>query len=70
MGDWVSVSSSSLSRIRWNEQTSTLDVEFIGGRVYQYFDVPEGIFNALRLAESHGKFFQQNIRGCYRYVQL
>ena len=70
MGDWVSVVSSNLSRIRWDVQTSTLEVEFLGGRVYQYFDVPEGVFDAFRQADSHGKFFQQNIRGHYRYVQL
>jgi hypothetical protein len=70
MGDWVSVTSSSLSRIRWDEQTSTLEVEFVGGRVYQYFDVPEGVFTAFLQAASHGTFFAQNIRGHYRYVQL
>jgi len=70
MSEWISVTSSSLSRIRWDELTSTLEVEFIGGKVYQYFDVPAGVFEALRTADSHGKFFQQNIRGHYRYVQL
>jgi hypothetical protein len=70
MNDWISVTSSSLSRIRWDEQTSTLEIEFIGGRVYQYFDVPAPLFEAFQTSDSYGRFFQQNIRGHYRYVQL
>lgn len=40
------------------------------GRRYKYFGVPEFIYEALRDAESRGRFFNQAIRGRFecRYV--
>lgn len=35
------------------------------GRRYKYFGVPEFIYEALRDAESRGRFFNQSIRGKY-----
>ena len=49
----------------------TLEIEFHGGRVYQYFDVPEQVFGGLRTAyDSHGSYFNENIKGHYRYARL
>lgn len=67
--NWVSVNSENLSRVRYDEKTATLEIEFNGGRVYQYFDVPQAIFEALLAAESHGKFFHEQIKGHFRYAR-
>jgi hypothetical protein len=69
--DWISVDSSNLARIRYDENTMTLEIEFMGGRVYQYFDVPVQVFEGLRKAvDSHGKYFNENIKGYYRYARV
>ena len=68
--DWIPVTSSNLSRIRYDEDTCTLEIEFHSGRVYQYFDVPLQIFEELRDADSHGKFFNAQIKGHYRYARV
>lgn len=68
--NWINVTSSNLSRIRYDERTSTLEIEFNGGRVYQYFDVPLQIFEGLRDADSHGKFFHAQIKGHFRYARV
>lgn len=47
----------------------TLEIEFLTGSVYQYFDVPESIHQALLSADSHGGFFNQQIRGHFRYAR-
>ena len=47
-----------------------LDIVFKSGGVYRYFDVPLSIFNQLVNAESHGKFFQKNIRGNYKFERM
>lgn len=39
-----------------------LDVAFVGGEAYSYFDVPEGIAAGLRQARSKGRYFQRHIR--------
>jgi hypothetical protein len=51
-------------------EESTLEVEFTTGTVYQYFDVPERVFEELMAAESKGGFFNSQIRGHYRYARV
>lgn len=69
--NWISVDSSNLSMIRYDDETNTLEVEFRGGRVYQYFDVPQPLFEGLRDAtESHGKYLNAHIKGHYRYARV
>lgn len=71
MSNWHAVSSSHLARIRYQESSRTLEVEFRDGSVYQYFDVPESEFRGLLSAtESHGKYFHEHIRENYRYARL
>ncbi|MGE0903279.1 KTSC domain-containing protein [Dehalococcoides mccartyi] len=68
--NWVDVSSSNLARVRYSENTSTLEIEFQGGRVYQYFDVPKTIYEALLQADSKGLFFNTQIKGQFRYARV
>jgi len=68
--DWIPVDSSMMDSIRYDEDSMTLEIEFKGGRVYQYFDVPIQIFEGLRGADSHGKFFNAQIKGHYRYARV
>jgi hypothetical protein len=68
--DWIPVASSNLSRIRYDEGSNTLEIEFQGGRVYQYFDVPLQVFEGLRNADSHGQYFNTYIKGHYRYARI
>jgi hypothetical protein len=66
----ISVRSSNLAAIGYNAKAKTLHVEFLNGAVWQYFDVPAGIWNGLRSAKSHGQYFHQNIRTSFRSAQL
>jgi uncharacterized protein len=68
--DRESVISESLVSVGYDPETMTLEIEFSGGRVYQYFDVPENEHESLMAAESHGSYLAANIKGHYRYVQL
>ena len=68
--DWILVESSNLGRVRYHADTMTLEIEFKNGTIYQYFDVPETIYNELLIAASKGKFFHQQIKGSYRYAKV
>lgn len=68
--EWVPVVSSNIARIRYQETSLTLEIEFHGGRVYQYFDVPLHVFDGLKNADSKGKYFHQSIRGHFRYARM
>lgn len=59
------VSSSSISAIGYDPATETLAVEFTSGSTYLYSGVPVDVFQALRDADSVGKYFYARIRNQY-----
>ena len=65
-----SVSSSNISSIGYDSESCTLEIEFHSGGVYQYFDVPQSVYDALMSASSHGSFFHGNVRDKYRYTKI
>lgn len=64
------VLSSNIASVGHDAATSTLEVEFLSGSLYQYFDVPETVFQELVTASSVGSFLAREIKGQYRYAQL
>lgn len=66
----TSVSSSNVASVGYDPNTLTLEVEFKDGSVYQYFDVPETVYQELRRASSVGQFMHANIRNNYRYTKV
>lgn len=68
--DRTPVSSSTLISVGYDDATQTLEVEFAGGSLYQYFDVPSTVHIELLGAGSVGQYFSQNVRNSYRYARL
>jgi hypothetical protein len=66
----IPVSSSNVAAVGYDPNTQTLQVEFNSGSIYQYFDVPQTIYEALISAESVGKFLNAQIKGYYRYAKV
>ena len=64
----VPVTSSVMTSVGYEDET--LEIEFTSGDVYQYFDVPEPIHQALMRAESHGTFFNSHLRDAYRFGRV
>ena len=65
-----SVSSSSISSIGYEGTTSTLEIEFSDGAIYQYFDVSQAVYDELMSASSHGQYLAHQIKGHYRYARV
>ncbi len=65
-----SVTSSSIASIGYDVNSQTLEIEFLNGGVYQYFDVPQHVYEELITAGSHGLYLSQNIKGHYRYSKV
>ncbi|GAA5136140.1 KTSC domain-containing protein [Alloalcanivorax gelatiniphagus] len=61
----ISVSSSNIASIGYDEGEKILEVEFLNGGVYQYFDVPQETYEGFINAESHGKFLWAYVRGVF-----
>ena len=47
-----------------------LTVAFHGGRIYEFYDIPNSIYDQLLAAQSHGKFFHANIRNRFKFRRL
>ena len=67
----TSVSSSNLASVGYDAATQTLEVAFVHGGVYQYFGVPESVYNGLMAASSHGSYFDSHVKKAgYRYRKV
>ena len=65
------VSSTQLSSVGYDAATSTLEVEFRKGGVYQYVGVSAEIYQQLMNAASIGTFFNTVIReGGFAYLRV
>lgn len=66
----IQVSSSNIASIGYDPDSGVLEVEFLNGGIYHYYDVPEYIHNELISASSHGGYLAANIKGRYSYSKV
>lgn len=59
------VDSSTVLSIGYELTSSTLEVEFKNGGLYQYYNVPEPIYQQLMASDSKGKFMHAYIKPAY-----
>ena len=64
------VESSSVEALEYDSESQTLKVEFVGGSIYDYLEVPEDIFESLTESDSIGIYLNDNIKGTYTYEKL
>lgn len=64
------VDSSTLTSVGYSKATSTLELEFTSGMVYQYFAVPAAVHEQLMKAESKGSFFNSSIKGAFAFAAV
>lgn len=64
------VESTMIKSYGFDSPTSTLEVEFNSGAVWQYYDVAESLYYEMKSSSSCGKFFNANIKGQYSEGQV
>ena len=64
------VKSSMIASIGFDSSTSTLEIKFNSGAVWQYFNVSKSVFSEMKLAQSCGKFFLNSIKYEYDESQV
>lgn len=68
---WIDTpESSNLAGFGYETSTQVLTVEFKNGGRYNYYDVPEVVFEQMKAAPSKGQFLAQSIKGIYRYARV
>ncbi len=66
----ATVESTTLATVAYDEARELLQLEFYSRAVYLYFGVPAAVHQALLGAPSKGRFFNQTIRGRFRYCRV
>ncbi len=64
------VQSATLLAIGYDEERGILQLEFRSLASYRYFEVPDVVYNALSAAPSKGRYFNEAIRGRFRYSRI
>ncbi len=62
------VSSSNIRSVGFDN--GTLEIEFNRGGIYQYYNVPETIYQSLIAAQSVGKYFQAHIKDVFQFSKI
>ena len=60
-------SSSIIDRAGYDDRARLLCLRFLDTGCYFYFDVPRSLFDALCAADSAGQFFNEYIKGRFRF---
>lgn len=67
----TSVQSTNIRSIGYDQASATLEVEFTSGDVYQYFNVPQLVYQNFLHAASPGQYLNENVvRYSYRYRKI
>ena len=64
------VSSSNIRSIGYDSKSTTLEIEFLSGGVYQHFNVPQSVYNELMTGPSHGSYFHHHIKNKYQWRKV
>lgn len=63
------VSSSSIAAVGYDAASETLEVEFTNGSIYQYYNVPQPIYEAFMDSPSKGQFLSSQIKDRFPYAK-
>ncbi len=66
----VTVDSSMISSVGYDDQAQELEIEFNTGKIYRYQEVPKEIYEGLLAAESKGSYMHGHVIDCYPYYQV
>lgn len=67
MANKVFVTCEKVKYIKYEENTSTLEIGFKSESMYRYFEVPQEIYNSFLEAPSKIEFFETQIKDQYRF---
>jgi KTSC domain len=60
------VQSTAIAKVGYSKRHHILEIEFVNGAIYRYFDVPLSVYHDLTSAESKARFYDSEIRKHYR----
>jgi hypothetical protein len=64
------VASTAIAAVGYSKRQHILEIEFVNGAIYRYFDVPSAVHRDLLSAQSKARFYDFNIRRHYRSLLI
>ena len=64
------VESRALAAVGYSKRLRALEIEFRNGAIYRYLDVSPPVYEALMIAPSKARFYDDNIRRKYRSLHV
>ncbi|GAA1576277.1 hypothetical protein GCM10009789_32120 [Kribbella sancticallisti] len=64
------VTSASVRSVGYDVASGTLEVEYVSGSVYQYYEVPQPTFAGLMAASSIGNYVNTNIKPYFDFAEV
>ena len=64
------IRSSNIESIGYDAEAGRLEIEFRGGRVYEYVDVPIEVFDELMSSKSKGSYVNKYIAPVYAHQKI
>jgi hypothetical protein len=68
--DRVPVKSSNIREVGYDQESNILEILFVDGGLYHYFDVPPTVYDGILGATSPGKYFHANVLKVYRCERI
>ena len=59
-----------IAHMHYNAETLTLRIVFVSGMVYDYKDVPEEVYKAMKTSGSKGIYLNTHIKGNYKFEKI
>ena len=56
--------------MNYNAETATLRVTFVSGVIYDYKNVPEEVYVAMKTSGAKGIYLNQHIKGKYEFEKI
>jgi hypothetical protein len=56
--------------IEYNAATAVLTITFLTGSVYEYYDVPQQLYDQFKGFREKGVFYNEHIKGKYTFARI
>lgn len=54
----------------YDAERRRLQIQYVSGNVYEYFDVPERVYEEMKNSGSKGAFLNKEIKGKYEFSRV
>ncbi len=64
------VASKAIASIGYSKRLHILEIEFLNGAIYRYFEVAPSVYRDLISTDSKARYYDANIKGNYRSIRI